>query len=195
MTKLIEHERPLLILPELAADIGLKEAVVLQQIYYWTSKNKHVIDGKSWVYNTYEDWQKQFPFWSVATITRTLKSLEKQGLIQTGCFNTMAFDQTKWYAVCLDAISQFARAEPSDSRMDPVKLNSPIPENNQQKITTADSFSFWGERARFEERLGRKKVEEAFLIAGEKGITSWSYIRKILLNWEEEYRSKGSHWH
>lgn len=94
MSKLIESERSLLVLPELAAEIGLNEAIVLRKIYYWTRKNKHVIEGKIWVYNTYGNWKEQFPFWSVATITRILKSLEKQELIQTRNFNKMTFDKT-----------------------------------------------------------------------------------------------------
>lgn len=184
MSKLIESERPLLILPELAAKIGLNEAIVLQQIYYWTRKNKHVIEGESWVYNTYENWQEQFPFWSVATITRTLKSLEKQGLIQTGNFNTMPFDKTKWYAVCLAAIGQFAGTSGAECTDDAGRMDGTIPEKNEQKVTTTD-FIF-SERIQFEQSLGKEKVEEACRIAAAKGITAWAYIRKILQNWEAD---------
>lgn len=184
MSKLIESERPLLILPELAAQIGLNEAIVLQQIYYWTRKNKHVIEGKSWVYNTYENWQEQFPFWSVATITRTLKSLEKQGLIQTGNFNTMPFDKTKWYTVCLDAIGQFAGTSGAECTDDAGRMAGTIPEKNEQKVTTTDII--FSERTQLEQSLGKEKVEEAHRIAAAKGITAWAYIRKILLNWEAD---------
>jgi hypothetical protein len=50
-----------MIIPSLAAKIGLNEAVVLQQIHYWLGISKHNIEGRTWVYNTYEEWQKQLP--------------------------------------------------------------------------------------------------------------------------------------
>jgi DnaD/phage-associated family protein len=183
------NDRLLLLSPKLAADIGLNEAIILQQLHYWIDKKKHVIEGKSWVYNTYEDWQKQFPFWSVTTITRALKSLEKQGLVQTGNFNTLAFDKTKWYTICYDAIGQFDESVEPERPDDAAALNGPIPEKNEQKTSTA--ISFLSERARFEQSLGKEKVEEAIGIAAAKGIAAWAYIRKILLNWENDgHRAK-----
>lgn len=184
MSKLIFNDRPLLISPKLATEIGLNETIILQQIHYWVDKKKHVVEGKSWVYNTYEEWQKQFPFWSVTTITRALKSLEKQGLILTGNFNTMAFDKTKWYAIQYDAIGQFDRTNEPERIKDESALDSPIPERNKQKTLTVDSSL--SERAKFEQSLGKEKVNEAIDIAKAKGITAWSYIRKILRNWEND---------
>ncbi|MFK9094406.1 hypothetical protein [Bacillus salipaludis] len=68
MSRLLINESPVMIIPSLAAKIGLNEAVVLQQIHYWLGISKHNIEGRTWVYNTYEEWQKQLPFWSVSTI-------------------------------------------------------------------------------------------------------------------------------
>lgn len=69
--------QPLVVNPLLAKEIGLNEAIVLQQMHYWQQKM-----GKE-IYNTYQDWQKQFPWWSTATIRRTVSSLEARGLIVT----------------------------------------------------------------------------------------------------------------
>ena len=57
------------------------------------------IDGHYWVYNTYEQWQEQFPFFSIRTLRRTFTSLEKMGLLLTGNYNKVKFDQTKWYTI------------------------------------------------------------------------------------------------
>ncbi len=73
---LLDDDYPLLVPPNLAVAIGLKEAMILRQIHYWLKKSK---DG--WVYNSYPAWQKQFPFWSIDTIKRTIRSLEKSGYI------------------------------------------------------------------------------------------------------------------
>lgn len=99
MSKLLLDGEPLVILPKLAAAIGLNEAIILQQLHYWLEKSKNVRDGFRWVYNTYEEWQKQFPFWSESTIKRTIKKLEGQHLIIVGKYNKLKIDNTKWYRI------------------------------------------------------------------------------------------------
>ena len=89
MSRLLLDEKPLIILPKLAVLIGLNEAIVLQQIHYWLREKRDDPEryaasfalGEWWVYNTLDAWQKQFPFWSVMTIRRTLESLEAKGLV------------------------------------------------------------------------------------------------------------------
>jgi hypothetical protein len=87
MSRLLINERPVMIIPSLATKIGLNEAVVLQQIHYWLGISKHKKEGRTWVYNTYEDWQKQLPFWSISTIKRTIRSLEMLGLLLSENWN------------------------------------------------------------------------------------------------------------
>ena len=90
-------------MPTLATIIGLNEAIVLQQIHYWIINKKKnqqdYIDGHYWVYNTYEQWHSQFPFFSISTLRRTFKSLENSGLLLTANYNKAGFDKTKWYAI------------------------------------------------------------------------------------------------
>jgi hypothetical protein len=102
MSKLLIAESPLVILPTLAKLIGINEAIILQQIHYWISNplNRNIRDGKIWVYNTYEDWLEQFPWWCKETIARTIRSLEKQKvLISSSKHNKHVRDQTKWYTI------------------------------------------------------------------------------------------------
>lgn len=97
---LVTKENPLVILPSLAMKIGLREAIILQQIHYWlTRKGAHVIEGRRWTYDTYKEWQKQFPFWSETTIKRSFLNLEKQGLLISGNWNALKMDKTKWYTI------------------------------------------------------------------------------------------------
>lgn len=105
-SSLLLDERSLLVLPGLATVIGLNEAIVLQQVHYWLKDSKHTREGRKWVYNTYEDWQKQFPFWSKNTLIRTFKSLETSGLLVAGEFNRMAGDRTKWYSIDYDKLHE-----------------------------------------------------------------------------------------
>lgn len=97
--------RPLVISPELAAKIGLNEAIVLQQLKYWINETDSGIDheGKRWVYNTHEQWAKQFPFWSVDTVKRTLTSLQKQELVLVEKLAKANRDQTNFYTINYEA--------------------------------------------------------------------------------------------
>ncbi len=99
MNKLLIDDYPIQVLPKLAELIGLNEAIVLQQIHYWLNNSKHKYDGKTWIFNSYPEWQKQFPFWSLITIKRTIYSLEKQNLLLIGNYNKAKFDKTKWYSI------------------------------------------------------------------------------------------------
>ncbi|WP_339171142.1 DnaD domain protein [Anoxybacillus sp. FSL W8-1294] len=105
-TRLLMDEEPLVILPSLAATIGLNESIVLQQLHYWLERSNHIHEGHRWVYNTYEEWQEQFPFWSESTIRRIITKLEKQGLIIAGNFNRSKIDKTKWYRIDYDKLAQ-----------------------------------------------------------------------------------------
>ena len=96
---LLISEPPLQVLPSLAVKIGLNEAIVLQQIHYWLLKSNNVRDGYKWVYNSYSEWNKQFPFFSRNTMIRAFNSLEKQGLLITANYNKAGFDKTKWYRI------------------------------------------------------------------------------------------------
>jgi len=109
MSRLLINENPVMIVPSLAVKIGLNEAVVLQQIHYWLGISKHYLEGKKWVFNTYEDWQKQLPFWSVSTIKRTIRSLERQGFLLTGNWNVFKLDQTKWYSIDYERLEQLEK--------------------------------------------------------------------------------------
>ena len=94
--------------PELAAVIGLNEAIVLNQIHYWIQKNKkqgvNLREGRIWTYSSYNNWQEQFSFWSERTVRRALNSLEEKGLLISNRFNKMRYDQTKWYTIPYESI-------------------------------------------------------------------------------------------
>lgn len=99
MNNLLISEPPLQVLPTPAVRVGLKEAIVLQQFHYWLQRSGNNRDGYKWVYNSYDEWHKQFPFFSKVTLRRTINSLEKQGYLVSGNYNKAGFDKTKWYRI------------------------------------------------------------------------------------------------
>jgi len=54
--------------------------------------------GHKWIYNSYADWHKEFPFFSEKTIKRVIRRLEDDGyIISTDAYNKLKMDKTKWY--------------------------------------------------------------------------------------------------
>lgn len=104
MSKLLINEHPLQVLPSLACAIGLNEAIVLQQVHYWTLKLQPAADGNVWVYNTVEQWRQQFPFWSEDTIARALKSLRARGVLIAEQRAKNAFNKTLYYRIDRQAL-------------------------------------------------------------------------------------------
>src|SRR5688572_4368708 len=98
-SQLLINEPPLQVLPTLASIIGLNEAIVLQQIHYWLhpQSNKNYFEGRHWVYNTYEQWQKQFPFYSERTLRRVVRNLEDSKLLLSCKGGEL--NQTKYYTI------------------------------------------------------------------------------------------------
>jgi hypothetical protein len=98
MSRLLINEPPLQVLPSLAVKIGLQEAIVLQQIHYWVQQAKPK-GSERWVYNTYEQWAIQFPFWSPEAIRKIFKNLRDRGLVLSRPRASHAFDRVNEYTV------------------------------------------------------------------------------------------------
>lgn len=161
MNLLFDNEL-LVVNPKLATLIGLNEAIILQQMHYWIGKTSNEYDGKKWVYNSVTDWAKQFPFFSESTITRTIKNIEKKGLLFVGNYNKDGRDRTKWYSINyskLDELEQIAfsqidkmqdskmtkcitsncnNALDQNDQMHRVKMTKPLPETTTE--TTTDNI-------------------------------------------------------
>ena len=116
MNNLLFDERPLVILPSLAVALGdLDEAAILQQIHYWTQKNMNVVDGYSWVYNSMDEWQKQFPWLSKRSLDRKFKKLKDKNLLIIGNYNKKKFDKTNWYRINYEELNKLSNAMPEVS--------------------------------------------------------------------------------
>lgn len=99
MSKLLIDEQPLVILPSLAVKIGLNEAIFLQQLHYWVSKSNNVFESKKWVYNTYEEWHKQLPFFCIRTLKTIASHLAKMGFIEIRQLSNDKRVRTNFYAI------------------------------------------------------------------------------------------------
>ena len=77
------NEPPLQVLPTLAREIGLNEAIVLQQIHYWLNLqfSRCLFEDHYWVRYTPKQWERQFSFWNKKTLRRALKHLESLEIV------------------------------------------------------------------------------------------------------------------
>lgn len=109
MGKLLLDEPPLQIQSSLAVAIGLNEAIFLQQLHYWLERSKNQHDGRRWVYNTFEEWQEKFPFWSLRTMERIVARLRNDlHVVTVRKFKQKDWDRRNWYAIDYEV---FARLE------------------------------------------------------------------------------------
>ena len=138
MSKLLINEPPLVLQKTLAVKLGLNEAIMLQQIHYWASMKKNLKDGYYWVYNSYEDWSEQFPFFSKSTIGRVLRNLEKSGVIIVGNYNKLSFDKTKWYRIDYNAVKALEDEGSDDGFISPLPM---IPEWNDDDTKLTPSMT------------------------------------------------------
>jgi hypothetical protein len=109
-------------MPRLAVLIGLDQAIILQQVRYWLGDDRrpHVRDGRRWVYKSYPQWQRQhLPFFSLPTIKRRFRDLERAGLLIADTFGDDPFDRTKWYTVDFDRLLELEQEWAARPATDP----------------------------------------------------------------------------
>jgi predicted transcriptional regulator len=105
---------------QIAEVYGIEESIILQNIFYWVSKNKanqkNFHDGHYWTYNSSQGLTELFPFMAPypkgedglpdtskprtnQRIKRVIKNLIEAGLIKSGNYNKTGYDRTAWYTL------------------------------------------------------------------------------------------------
>lgn len=142
---------------QLASDIGLNQAILLQHLYYWhqinEGKEHNIIDDRVWTYNTSKGFAKVFPYLTERQVSYALTKLEETGYVITGNYNKAAFDQTKWYSLEDKALELFVKCKLQNvksnrqnvkSSKQNVKSNrqnvNAIPDNNTNNNTNSNNI-------------------------------------------------------
>lgn len=132
---------------EIAQKYGIKEAIMLNNLYFWIEKNKannkHIYDGHVWTYNSCKAFSNLFPYLTEKQIRNTLDNLLKEDLIIKGNYNKLSYDRTLWYAITDKGYSIL-----QNGQMDlPQKANGsaenvkPIPDINTNKNNICSSLA------------------------------------------------------
>ncbi|MDY3306660.1 hypothetical protein [Psychrobacter sanguinis] len=139
-TSLLLSKRVIKLNTNLAVKIGLNEALVLQQLFYWLDKGVE-IEGQQWVYKTYDKWQEQdFPFWSVRTIKRTINNLVEKELVIVEKLSDNNFDRKNYYTINFDKLKEYEAQTIDKSDSDKVaQSNKPEEVIDSDKVAQSDS--------------------------------------------------------
>lgn len=93
---------------DLAKEYGIEEAIMIENIAFWIKKNmannKHFIENKYWTFNSARAFNELFPYMNPSKINRTLKKLEKLGILEIGNHNKAAYDKTSWFTIVNEEI-------------------------------------------------------------------------------------------
>jgi hypothetical protein len=96
---------------ELADEVGVMKAILLDNIYYWWQRNvanqKNFHDGSYWTFNSSRAFLEMFSYMSRASITRYLFELERDGWLKSANYNKARYDRTKWYTLTEKSINIF----------------------------------------------------------------------------------------
>ena len=88
---------------------GVDNAVFINNIHFWVTKNAankvHLHEGKYWTYNSYDAFEKLFPFWTKKQVRRIVQNCEKIGAIEVANFSSSAKNRVLWYSVSLEVES------------------------------------------------------------------------------------------
>ena len=136
MSKLLLDESPLIVIPSLAVKVGLNEAIILQQIHYWVRKSKD-----KWVYNSYKQWQVQFPFFSESTIKRAITNLKKKGILIVEQKSKKDWDRSNHYTIDYEVMDQLNESDCTERKgqIDPDRKGQIDPYNDSNM--THSSYS------------------------------------------------------
>ena len=128
-----------------ALKYGIEESIVINNLQFWIIKNKankkHLIENRTWTYNTYKAFSEIFPYWNEHKMKRILDSLVMQKVILRENYNKSGYDRTCWYAFVdekcfLDNCNNHIAELQNGSN----KSATPIPYNNTNTNTYKNKF-------------------------------------------------------
>lgn len=128
---------------DLAEAIGLNEAIFLQQLDSWlreyAEKNDsfHFKDGRWWIWNSYEEWSGNLPWWSQKTIQRICDHLRTLGIV-VASDRYGGTDRRLWWSIDYDAVDAFVENRPP--HLD--KMTTPSGQNDHMDEDKMTSCSY-----------------------------------------------------
>lgn len=109
MSRLLTTEAPLIVLPSLARELGLEESIILQQLHYLLGSASTISQGRTWVYNTFEQWADLLPI-PLARIKRAFNKLKTLGILLIEKLARWKTNRTNYYTIDYDKLTSIVDA-------------------------------------------------------------------------------------
>lgn len=113
MSNLLTSDTTLIVQPRLAFQLGLTEAMLLQQLHYLMQRADTLVRGKRWVYNTIEQWQAMFPFLKSSAIRTAFTKLRKLGVVIVEKLARWKTNRTNFYTIDTQRLAEIMAADPA----------------------------------------------------------------------------------
>lgn len=120
-----------------------RKARVLCRVHYFLKNNPNWRDGRPWVYNSINQWCKQFPTWPKSTVERAFDALRKDKLLIVGCYNQRAYDFTNWYTINYELLSDLLnrtleeiKFKPEETKIESIEFR----DGNKPNVTVTDGL-------------------------------------------------------
>ena len=99
---------------ETASALGdINAAVIVQQLHYWMGKEEvgTIINGIKYIYNSFNDWVKQFPWLSVWQFRKAMKLLRDLEIVEVIRYKSKQWNQTNYYTLNSDRLYKILKLE------------------------------------------------------------------------------------
>jgi len=174
---------------EEAVEHGIDKALLMQHIRFWCNQNEgresHTHEGKTWMYQSASDMCNHYRYWSRRKISRLLRDMEADGLIVSANYNSIGYDQTKWYA-----LADNLQCSTVNNRMS--KGEQPIPDtktNTKPDTLFEECWKLYGRKGNKQTSMvSWKKLSEADKLLIKEKIPVYVQLR------EKQYRKDFQRW-
>lgn len=122
MSKLLTSDSPLILLPSLALEFGITEALLLQQTHYLLGRASTLHAGKTWTYQTAEQWHAMLPFVSIGSIRRAIAKLHKLGVILIEKLARWKSNRTNYYSIDYAKLTEIVQIGSQNGVLFSIKL-------------------------------------------------------------------------
>ena len=125
---------------DIAAQVGIERAVILNKIQFWSSKNEDnsyfTHEGTTWISSTRAQLAKQFSWMNKHQVGYAMNKLELHGYIQSGNHHKTQQHRGKWYSIT----PQTTHKEVYEKRAMQVIKTSNASDKNEQPLPVIDTY-------------------------------------------------------
>ncbi len=132
-----------IICPKIAKILGIDRTLLINQVHYWLNKCGKNIAGEEglWIYNSLEEWHKQFSYWSMSKLRRVIKYLEDAKLLISRKVNAKKWNHTKWYSLNMTALSKLLSSVKNAPQSYKTKKTNRFVQNEQMLLEQKNNYT------------------------------------------------------